>query len=63
MIEARGLTKRYGATTAVDDLSFAVDHYNINVNNGISQIGYSNILSLCYNDPNFRNSGTVAPLA
>src|ERR1700722_5806530 len=25
MIEARGLTKRYGATTAVDDLSFTVE--------------------------------------
>jgi len=24
MIEARGLTKRYGATVAVDDLSFTV---------------------------------------
>ena len=24
MIEARGLTKRYGSTTAVDDLSFTV---------------------------------------
>jgi ABC-2 type transport system ATP-binding protein len=25
MIEARGLTKRYGASTAVDDLSFTVE--------------------------------------
>jgi ABC-2 type transport system ATP-binding protein len=25
MIEARGLTKRYGTTTAVDDLSFRVE--------------------------------------
>src|SRR3954447_6937265 len=25
MIEARGLTKRYGSTTAVDDLSFRVE--------------------------------------
>jgi len=24
MIEARGLVKRYGATTAVDDLSFTI---------------------------------------
>jgi len=48
--------------TGWGDLSLAFDHYNINVNNGISQIGYSNILSLCYNDPNFRSSGSYCRL-
>jgi iron complex outermembrane recepter protein len=48
--------------TGWGDLSFALDHYNINVSNGISQVGYSNILSLCYNDPNFRNSGSYCRL-
>ncbi len=48
--------------TGWGDLSISLDHYNINVNNGISQIGYSNILSLCYNDPNFRTAGSYCRL-
>lgn len=36
---------------------FAVDYFNITVNNGVAQFGGSNIISSCYNDPQFT-SGT-----
>jgi outer membrane receptor protein involved in Fe transport len=45
------------------DLSFAVDYYDIRVRNGVSQAGASNILSLCYDDPQFRAGGGFCRLA
>ena len=39
------------------DVSFAADYFNIEVNNGVSRAGGSNILDLCYNNPNFRAGG------
>jgi len=38
-------------------LAFAVDYYDIEVKNGVSRVGYSSLLSLCYNDPEFRSGG------
>lgn len=35
-------------------LEFAVDYFNIEVNNGVALFGGSNILQSCYNDPGFR---------
>ena len=32
-------------------VSFAVDYYKIQVDNGVDRVGFSNILTLCYNDP------------
>jgi len=43
--------------TGFGDLSFAVDYFNIEVDNGVSRAGFSNILSLCYNDPGFISAG------
>ncbi|CAN5311550.1 TonB-dependent receptor [soil metagenome] len=49
------------------DISLAVDYYNIEVENEIQQVGTLNILSLCYDDPQFRAGGgycnLVAPRA
>ena len=39
--------------TGWGDFSFAVDYYDIQVDNGVDRIGTGNILSLCYNQPNF----------
>ena len=43
--------------TGFGDLSFAVDYYDIEVDNGVDRAGASNILSLCYNDPAFIAGG------
>ncbi|MDH5288151.1 MAG: TonB-dependent receptor, partial [Betaproteobacteria bacterium] len=39
------------------DFSFAVDYYDIKVDNGVDRAGFSNILSRCYNDPAFISGG------
>lgn len=39
------------------EFSFAVDYFDIKINNGVDQAGYSEILSRCYNDPDFRDGG------
>lgn len=39
------------------DFELAVDYFNIQVDNGVAQFGGGNIISSCYNDPNFK-SGT-----
>ncbi|MEI2428721.1 TonB-dependent receptor [Lysobacter yananisis] len=44
------------------DLSFAVDYYKIEVENGVSRIGGAEILSRCYSDPQFRNGGSFCRL-
>lgn len=41
----------------VGDISFAADYFSINVSNGVSRAGASNILDLCYDNPNFREGG------
>ncbi len=46
--------------TGWGDLSFAVDYYDIEVDNGVSRAGFSNILSLCYNDPAFISGAATA---
>lgn len=43
--------------SVVGDISFAVDYYDIEVENGVSRAGAANILSLCYDDPDFRTGG------
>ena len=43
--------------TGWGEFQMSFDHYNIRVNNGIDRAGVSNILDLCYNDPNFRGEG------
>jgi outer membrane receptor protein involved in Fe transport len=37
------------------DFSFAVDYFDIKVDNGVDRIGTGNILSLCYASPNFSS--------
>ncbi len=43
--------------SAFGKFEFAVDYFNITVNNGVAQYGGSAIISACYNDPQFT-SGT-----
>lgn len=44
------------------DLSLAVDRFDIKVDNGVSSIGGSSILSRCYDDPAFRAGGSFCRL-
>jgi hypothetical protein len=39
-------------------LSVAVDYFTITVNNGVSRVGASNLISLCYNSAGFRAAGS-----
>jgi outer membrane receptor protein involved in Fe transport len=41
--------------TGWGDVSFAVDYYDIAVDNGVDRVGTGNILSLCYAQPNFAS--------
>lgn len=43
---------------SVGDLAFAVDWWKIDVNNQVAQIGATNLLSLCYDNPQFRAGGS-----
>ncbi|MDO9369886.1 MAG: TonB-dependent receptor [Sphingopyxis sp.] len=50
---------------SVGKFEFAVDYFNIEVNNGVAQFGGANIISSCYNDPQFAsgtNGGELCPL-
>ncbi len=40
------------------DVALAVDWWRINIANQVNQIGAFNLLSLCYNDPQFRAGGS-----
>jgi outer membrane receptor protein involved in Fe transport len=42
----------------VGDLALAVDWWRIDVENQVAQIGAPNLLSLCYDDPQFRAGGS-----
>jgi hypothetical protein len=39
------------------DLSVAIDYFDIEINNGVAQAGGANILTRCYDDPEFRAGG------
>lgn len=43
--------------TGWGDVSVAVDRFDVKVDNGVAQVGTANILSLCYDDPQFRTGG------
>ncbi len=44
------------------NLSVAVDYFRIRVDNGVDRAGYSAILPLCYDNPNFRAGGSYCNL-
>ena len=50
------LQPRFGSDFG--DLSFAVDYYNIQIDNGVAQFGAGNILQSCYDDPGFRGQAS-----
>lgn len=43
-------------------LSFAVDYFDIKIDNGVDQPGATNILPRCYDDPQFRGGGGLCRL-
>lgn len=50
------LPERFG------DFAFAVDYYNIEIENGVSRPGAGATLSACYDDPEFRSGGGLCNL-
>ena len=44
------------------DLSVAIDYFDIEINNGVDQAGGSNILTRCYDDPQFPTDGGFCKL-
>jgi outer membrane cobalamin receptor len=44
------------------DLSVAIDYFDIEINNGVDQAGGGNILTRCYDDPQFRAGGSFCRL-
>ena len=44
------------------NFSLAIDYFKIKVDNGVDRVGFSNILSLCYNDPAFIAGGRYCRL-
>ena len=38
-------------------LDVAIDYFDIQVDNGVSRVGATSLLGLCYNDPGFRTGG------
>jgi iron complex outermembrane recepter protein len=52
-----GLILQPDFSDSIGDISFAVDYFKIQVDNGVSRAGAANILQLCYDDPQFRAGG------
>lgn len=48
--------------TGWGDFSFALDRFDVKVDNGVSRAGASNILTLCYDDPAFKSGGSYCKL-
>ncbi len=44
------------------DFSFAVDFFDITVDNGVARVGGTAILNRCYDDPDFRSGGSFCRL-
>jgi outer membrane receptor protein involved in Fe transport len=57
-----GLILQPTMPTGWGDLSFALDRFDIKVDNGVSRLGTGSILSLCYDDPKFRTGGKYCNL-
>ena len=47
-----GIVLQPDLPVGVGSVSVALDYYKIKVENGVDRVGFSSILSLCYNDPN-----------
>lgn len=48
-----GLVLQPEFSAGVGDISFAVDYFDIKVDNGVARAGAGNLLTLCYNAPDF----------
>lgn len=57
-----GVIFQPGLPSGLGDLSLAVDRFDIQVDNGVSSVGGSSILSRCYDDPTFRAGGSFCRL-
>jgi len=52
-----GMTLKPRLPEMFGTLDFHVDYFDILVENGVSRIGATTLLGLCYNDPGFRTGG------
>lgn len=52
-----GIILQPALPTGWGEFSFALDRFDIKVDDGVSRIATTSILRLCYDDPDFRNGG------
>ncbi len=57
-----GLVLQPALPSGFGDLSFAVDYFDIKVNDGVARVSTASILSRCYDDPQFRAGGSFCRL-
>ena len=60
--QSLGIIFQPGLPSGWGDISLALDHFDIEVDNGVSQVGGAAILSRCYDDPLFRAGGSFCRL-
>jgi iron complex outermembrane recepter protein len=53
-----GIVVQPSLPATIGDVAFAIDWWRIDVSNQVAQIGAQNLLSLCYDDPQFRAGGS-----
>lgn len=51
-----GLVFRPTLPDAWGELAIAADYYDIQIKNGVAQVGANNLFNLCYDDPGFRSA-------
>ena len=56
--DTAGIVIQPSLPASMGDLQVAADWWRISVRNQVAQIGASNLLNLCYNDPDFRGGGS-----
>jgi outer membrane receptor for ferrienterochelin and colicin len=57
-----GVIIQPGLPSGWGDLALAIDRFGIQVDNGVSSVGGSSILTRCYDDPAFRAGGSFCRL-
>ena len=57
-----GLVLQPELSSSFGDIQFAIDYYDIEINNSVVRLGWSNLIPACYDDPDFRTGGSYCAL-
>ena len=57
-----GLVLQPELSPRIGNIQFAIDYYDIEVNDGVARLGYTNLIPMCYDDVDFRNGGAYCQL-